>query len=338
MSKIVTFGEILLRLSTPAGERLRRPDGQLSIHYGGSEANVAVALAQFGHPVEFITKVPDNALGAAAMQHLRRFGVSVDHTVNGGERLGMYYLETGIAARGAQVVYDRKYSSFSGMQRDEIDFDSVFEKATLFHISGITPALSENLQEVQLYAVKKAKEYNLIVSFDCNYRSKLWDCQQAAVAFRRLFPYVDVVFCGELDAIDFFGIEKINADWPRHEKLEYYYKKISQIYPDIQYMASTFRDIHTVSSHSLQGNYFVDGHLFQSPDFLINPIVDRVGGGDTFAAGILYGILNGMPGDTVVSFATAASVLKHTVHGDCNFFTAQEVAEFLGNQSGKIKR
>ena len=335
---MVTFGEILLRLSTDVGERLTQGGGRLNMHYGGSEANVAVSLAQFGHNSYFVTKVPDNLLGVGGRQHLCRMNVSHDYVLSGGDRLGIYYLEAGAANRSAQVVYDRKFSSFASLQLNEIDFDAVFKDAVLFHVSGITPALSDDLKEIVLTAVKKAVEHKITVSFDFNYRSKLWNYQEAGRVFKQILPYVDIAFCGELDAINLLGIEKVTENRPRKEALSCYYKAISQMYPNIRYMASTFRTVYSASKHSLQANFFVDGQIYQSPEFVIGPVIDRVGGGDAFAAAILHGTLEEMPYDRIVSFAAAASVLKHTIYGDCNLFSTKEVMEFIGNHSGCIER
>ncbi|MEH7503563.1 sugar kinase [Neobacillus drentensis] len=337
MKKVVTLGEIMLRLSTQAGERLSQAN-QLMMHYGGGEANVGVSLSHFGYDVYFVSKIPNNPLGLGVKRHLQSHGVHTEYLVTGGERLGTYYLETGIGERSAKVTYDRKYSSFSKLLVEELDFDEIFKDAALFHLSGITPALSARLQEVALIALQKAKEHGVMTSFDCNYRASLWSHQEAAEAFQSLLPYVDICFCGELDAIYLLGIEQAPDTLTREEKLVFYYKKIKEIYPNIHYMSSTFRDVHSASSNDLQGTLFVDGSLYVSEKHAINPIADRVGGGDAFAAGILYGLLETLSPQSSVSFAAAASALKHTIYGDCNTFTFEEVFQFAENGSGKILR
>jgi len=336
MKKIVTFGEVMHRLSTENGERLAQAE-RLSIHYGGAEANTAISLANFGHDAYFISKVPDNSLGTAVDRKLKSYGVHTDYLLKGGERLGTYYLESGAGIRSAQVIYDRKYSSFSMLRMDEIDWDGVFLGADLFHVSGITPALSQNVKELTLQAMKIAKEYGVMISFDFNYRTKLWSQREAADTFKTLLPYVDISFCGELDAVHLLGISKGNF-LSKEEKLKYFYLKIAEMYPNIKYMSCTFREILSWSTNRLQGNFFAEGELFQSEIFHLDQIVDRVGGGDAFAAGILHGILTNMPNSELVTFATAASALKHTVHGDCNVFTEEEVSVFAKNGSGKIVR
>ncbi|WP_160724535.1 sugar kinase [Bacillus sp. USDA818B3_A] len=336
MKKIVTLGEIMLRLSVNSGERLFQAD-QLTMHYGGAEANVAVSLSNFGHDVYYVSKIPENPLGIAVERQLKSYGVHTDYLIKGGERLGAYYLETGVGQRNSQVTYDRKYSSFSNLKQDEIDFDEVFSGVELFHVTGITPALSQNLKDLTLLALKKAKEQGVLTSFDFNYRAKLWSQQEAADTIKELLPYVDICSCGELDAVYILGIEP--ADYiSKEDNLRYYYTKISEMYPNIKYLSSTFRNIISASTNTLQGNFFNQGELYQSEIFQIDHIVDRVGGGDAFAAGVLHGILNRTQPEELITFATAASALKHTVHGDCNVFSVDEVVTFANNGPGKIVR
>jgi 2-dehydro-3-deoxygluconokinase len=337
VKKVVTLGEIMLRLSTQAGERLLQAN-HLIMHYGGGEVNVGVSLSHFGYDVYFVSKIPNNPLGLGAKRHLQSHGVHTDYLATGGERLGTYYLETGVGERSAKVLYDRKYSSFSKLLVEELDFDEIFKDAAIFHLSGITPALSAHLQEVALIALQKAKEHEVMTSFDCNYRASLWSHSEAAETFQTLLPYVDICFCSELDAIHLMGIEQAAGMLTREQKLVYYYEKIKELYPNIQYMSSTLRDVHSASWNVLQGTLFAAGNLYVSKKHTIHPIVDRVGGGDAFAAGILYGLLEKLSPQTSVSFAAAASALKHTVHGDCNTFTYEEVFQFAENGSGKILR
>lgn len=337
MKKIITFGEILLRYSTNSGERISQAD-QLTLHYGGAEANVGVSLSNFGYDVNLVSKIPDNSLGDAAERHFRSYGVQTNYVLKGGERLGTYYLETGIGERSAQVTYDRKHSSLTNLTKNEINFEKIFQGATLFHVSGITPALSPSLNEITLLLLKKAKETGVMTSFDFNYRSKLWSQKEAAEAIKPLLPYVDICSCGELDAIHLLGIEKADESLGKEKKLNYYYDKIQEMYPNISYMSSTFRHVISASVNTLQGNLYTNGVLYHSKVHRIDPIVDRVGGGDAFAAGIIHGIMDGMPSEQNVSFATAASALKHTVHGDCNVFSEKEIMAFMENSSGNIIR
>lgn len=337
MSKIITFGEILLRLSSNSGERIFEAD-QLNCNYGGAEANVGISLANFGHEVYFVSKVPDNPLGTAVTRHLRTSDVHIDYLIKGGERLGTYYLEAGVGERSALVTYDRKYSSITELTKEELNFDEIFHQVDLFHVSGITPALSSSLKEITQLALKKAKEYGVMTSFDFNYRSKLWSQQQAAETIKTLLPYVDICSCGELDAIHLLSIEQSRSSLDKEQQLIYYYEKIQQMYPNIKYICSTFREVLSASINTLQGNFYTDGTLYQSKIHHMDQIVDRVGGGDAFMSGILLGILENMPPKEAVSFATAASALKHTVRGDCNVFEKDEITNFIRNGSGKIVR
>jgi 2-dehydro-3-deoxygluconokinase len=337
MKKIVTLGEIMLRLSTTTGVRLFQTD-QVTMQYGGAEANVGVSLARFGHEVYFVSKIPNNPLGKAVERHLKSHGVHIDYLVNGGERLGTYYVETGVGPRSAQVTYDRKYSSFSGLTLEEVDFEQVFDGASLFHISGITPALSPSLKELTYTALKKAKDLGVMTSFDFNYRAKLWSQKEAGETMKPILPYMDICFCGELDAIYLLNLEEADNGLEKEQKLIHYYEKIQEMYPNIKYFSSTFRNVISASTNTLQGNLYVEGKLFQSRVHHIDHIVDRVGGGDAFAAGILDGILKEETPHQIVSFATAASALKHTVHGDCNIFSKEEIHTFAETEPGKIVR
>ncbi|WP_317616470.1 sugar kinase [Bacillus sp. HNG] len=337
MKKIVVFGEPLLRLSTNLGERLFQTD-QLTINYGGAEANVGASLSRFGYEVYFVGKVPNSPLGQGYERHLHSFGIHTDYLLKGGERLGTYYLETGVGERSAQVTYDRKGSSFAQLSTDEINFAEILQGADLFHVSGITPALSRNLQELTLQGLKIAKELGVTTSFDFNYRAKLWSLEEASSVIKPFLPYVDICSCGELDALNLLGIEEADDTLDQSQKLIFYYKKITEMYPNIKYLYSTFREVFSASHNRLQGNLFVSGRLFQSRVHDITQIVDRVGGGDAFASGVLFGILEGFEPEQIVTFGTAASALKHTVHGDSNIFSEEDIRAFAENASGKIVR
>ncbi|TRZ37956.1 sugar kinase [Niallia circulans] len=337
MKKVVTFGEIMLRLSTNDGERLSSAN-TLHMHYGGGEANVAIALAGYGFHTYFVSKVPDNPLGKGVYRHLHGNGVSTDFLLSGGQRLGTYYLETGSGERSPHVTYDRKYSSFSEITGDELNLETILAEAAIFHVSGITLALSESLRELVLEAVKTAKRLGVQTSFDFNYRATLWSQEEAAAAIKPILPYVDICSCGELDAIHLLGIPKAKNEWDKQERLVYYYEKINELYPNIAVMASTFRTVHSASRNELQGNLFMNGKLYQSKVHDIQPIVDRVGGGDAFASGILCGLLEEQAPDEIVAFATAASALKHTIYGDCSQFTQKEITRFIEAGSGRISR
>ena len=334
MANVLTLGEIMLRLSTEPGSRIGQAS-HFQAHYGGGEANVAISLAHFGHHVSFASKVPDSALGEAVKRHLQGNGVSTDFLLTGGPRLGTYYMESGIGERSAKVIYDRAGSSFATMMETEWDIEQLFAGMDLFHISGITAALSDKWKDLTLKLVKKAKDSNVKISFDINYRGKLWSQQEAGETIRRIMPYVDYCSAGKMDALYLLDIPTYHGT---DKELVYYYNEISRNYSNIQLIYSTNREIKSASSNQLQGTLWVGGNYYESQTHHISPIVDRVGGGDAFAAGILQGILNQSEPQEMINFATAASALKHTVYGDCNQFSKEEINEFLKSGSGKIIR
>jgi 2-dehydro-3-deoxygluconokinase len=335
MGKVVTLGEIMLRLSTDEGCRIPQ-SSHFEAHYGGGEANVAISLANYGHEAVFASKVPENALGHSVKKHLQSYGVGTEHLLTGGPRLGTYYMEAGVGIRSASVIYDRANSSFAMMDQVEWDLPNLFRDTDIFHVSGITPALSEKWQEMTIELVKAAKQANCLVSFDVNYRGKLWTQKEAGEVIQKILPYVDICSAGELDARYLLGIEEA----PEAEKnpLEYYYRKIQEKYPTIQVMYSTKREVLSASANQLKGTLWMEKKYTESQTHTIEPIVDRVGGGDAFSGGVLHGLLSKMTPQEIIDFATAASALKHTIHGDCNQFSQKEVADFLANGSGKIIR
>jgi 2-dehydro-3-deoxygluconokinase len=334
MSTIVTFGEIMLRLSTITGTHFSNA-GSFQAHYGGAEANVAVNLANFDHDVAFASKVPDNALGLAAKRHLQKYGVKTKEMLFGGNRLGTYYLDSGVGERSSAVIYDRANSSFASVQEKEWDFNQLFENATILHVSGITPALSEQLVDITLDMVKEAKKRNIKVSFDINFRSKLWNHDQASRVISKILPYVDYCSAGKMDAIYLLGIPENQSG---EADTDYYYQKMHEKYSNIEVFYSTKREVHSATSNSLQGTLWKDGKTYVSKVHKLEPIVDRVGGGDAFSAGILHGLLTGADLYYTVSFATAYSSLKHTIYGDCNPFTIKEVENLMENGTAKINR
>lgn len=337
MMKVITFGEIMLRLSTQYGDRISQTQS-FDATYGGAEANVGISLANYGYEVSFVSKVPSNPLGLAAEAHLKSKNVNTKFLLKGGERLGSYYLEVGAGERSSKVIYDRKYSSFSSMKKDEINWDEVFKGVDLFHVSGIAMAISIEVQQIVKVAVTKAKEFGVKVSFDFNYRAGLWSQSEAAEAYKMILSMVDICSASELDAIYLLKIKKADEVLSTEEKLVYYYKKIRGMYPNIKILTSTTRKVISSSENELIGYLLIKGKLYTSKLYYLNPIVDRVGSGDAYMSGIIYGYLENMPPHDIVGFATAAGALKHTVNGDCNVFSENEVKEFLENGSGKIDR
>lgn len=336
MGKVVTLGEIMLRFSTECGTRIAQTEA-FTAHYGGGEANVAVSLSNYGHQVAFASKVPDNALGEAVKKHLNRYGVDTSYLLKGGPRLGSYYLEAGIGERAASVIYDRAGSSFAVMETAEWDLTQMFAGCDIFHISGITPALSEAWKKLTLELIKTAKQAGCLISFDVNYRGKLWSQKEAGETIRAILPFVDYCSAGKLDAQHFLEVPAYN-ETSEDEETTYYYQEMQKKYPNISVFYSTKRKVHSASANDLIGTLWAEGKYYESQCHLIDPIVDRVGGGDAFAGGVLHGLLNKEDYQKVIDFATAASALKHTVHGDCNQFSQQEVESFLAMGSGKIIR
>ena len=286
MAKVLTLGEIMLRLSTV--ESRLAETSEMQAHYGGGEANVAISLANFGHQAYFASKVPDNALGLAVKHHLNRFGVHTDYLLFGGQRLGIYFLEQGFGIKAANVVYDRAYSSFSQMKENEWERLDLFAGIDLFHLSGITPALSPAWVELLIKLMQEAKSRKVKISFDINFRGKLWSQAQASVALKQILPYVDYLSAGKLDAQYLLGIE--NA---QDLSLEQCYQEIKKRYPNIQVIYSTNRTILSAKHNQLQGTIYSQNQYYKSEVIDIPDIIDRVGGGDAYSAGILHGLLSG---------------------------------------------
>ncbi|MCB5236013.1 sugar kinase [Niallia circulans] len=334
MGKVVTLGEIMLRLSTDSGIRIAQAEN-LHAHYGGGEANVAISLANFGHDVYFASKIPDNGVGEGVKKHLSRYGVHTDFLLSGGSRLGTYYMEAGIGERAANVIYDRAGSSFAEIAESEWQKEELFKNVDIFHISGITPALSSNWKKTTITLIKVAKEAGCKISFDINYRGKLWSQKEAGETITEILPLVDYCSAGKLDAIYLLGIPEYTGD---DNELVYYYQEIQKKFPNIAILYSTKRKVLSASSNELIGTLWMNDSYYESQKHLINPIVDRVGGGDAFAGGILHGILVQNTPQEIINFASAASALKHTIYGDCNQFSEPEVKSFLLAGSGKINR
>ncbi|MDT2524713.1 sugar kinase [Enterococcus raffinosus] len=331
MAKIVCLGEIMLRLSVETGIRLNHTQ-QLEAYYGGGEANVAVSLANYGHQVQFASKIADNGLGQAAERHLRSYGVATDYLLKAQGRMGVYYVEQGNAQRATSVIYDRQYSTFSLMSELEWKLQDLFSDVEIFHISGITPALSEYWKELTIELTKTAKKTGCKVSFDCNYRQSLWSQGEAGAFLKKVLPLVDYCSAGKMDAIYLLGVPETEED------IVYYYQKMQELFPNITAFYSTNRSVHSTCVHELQGTLWLNGKCYTSKNHLIDPIVDRIGGGDAFTGGILHGLINDYLPIETIEFATGASVLKHSVKGDCNQFTEEEVVSFIQSSTATIKR
>lgn len=343
MAKIVTMGEIMLRLSTPNNEKFIQAD-EFDVCYGGGEANVAVSLANYGHDAEFVTKVPENPIGDCAVAALRKLNVGTKHIAKGGERLGIYFLETGSAMRASNVVYDRAHSSISTATPDDFDFDEIFKGADWFHFTGITPAISDAAAELTEVALKAAKKHGVKVSVDLNFRKKLWTSEKAQKVMTNLMQYVDVCIGNEEDAEKVLGFKPGETDVTSGDLQLAGYESIFKQMVDkfnFEYVISSLRVSKSASDNGWSACIYSRDtkEFYHSREYRIHPIVDRVGGGDSFAAGLIYSILTGKTDKQAVEFASAASALKHTIEGDFNMVSVAEVEKLAGGDiSGRIQR
>lgn len=343
MAKIVTMGEIMLRLSTPGNERFIQADS-FDVCYGGGEANVAVSLANYGHEATFLTKVPQNPIGESAVAALRKHGVDTHYIARGGERLGIYFLETGSAMRASSVVYDRAHSAISEAEISDFDFDAVFHDADWFHFTGITPAISDKAAAVCEAALKAAKKHGVRVSVDLNFRKKLWTSEKAKAVMTPFMQYVDVCIGNEEDAEKVLGFKAEGTDTVKGELNLDGYRDICQKMAkafDFSYVVSSLRASKSASDNGWSACIYngKTEEFYHSKEYRITPIVDRVGGGDSFAAGVISGILDGRDFKEALEFAVAASALKHTIPGDFNLVTKQEAETLMqGDGSGRVQR
>lgn len=340
MSKVVTFGEIMLRLAPNGYYRFFQND-QMQATFGGGEANVAVSLANFGMESCYVTKLPSHAIGEAAVNSLKYFGVDTSNIVRGGERVGIYYLEKGASQRGSVCIYDRKYSSIQQASIDDFDWDSIFEGADWFHFTGITPALGQNLVEICKKACIAAKAHGVKISCDLNYRGKLWSREEARAAMTELCKYVDVCISNEEDAKDVFGIEAENTDIYGGKLDKEGYKSVAKQLADkfgFEKVAITLRSSISASDNDWAAMLYDGKEYCFSKEYHLR-IVDRVGGGDSFGAGLIYSLLSGKTTQQAVEFAVAASALKHSIEGDFNRVTVSEVEKLAGGDgSGRVQR
>ncbi|PKP61649.1 2-dehydro-3-deoxygluconokinase [Candidatus Atribacteria bacterium HGW-Atribacteria-1] len=338
--KVVTFGEIMLRLSPPNYQRLIQADS-FDVTYGGGEANVSVSLASFGLNSYYVTKLPINPLGDAALNNLRRFGVKTDYIVRGGDRLGIYFLEIGAAQRPSKVVYDRAHSAIAVAKVGDFDWDEIFKDTKWFHFTGITPALSDTAADLTLEAVKKAKQNNLKVSCDLNYRRKLWSTEKANKVMTSLMDYVDIVLGNEEDAEKIFGIKAPESDISTGQLNKEGYKLVAQELIrrfKLELVAITLRKSYSASDNGWSALAYDGKNFYNSTKYQIH-IIDRVGGGDAFAGGLIYSLINGNQLQEALDFAVAASCLKHAIPGDFNLVSKDEVKSLQkGNVSGRVQR
>jgi 2-dehydro-3-deoxygluconokinase len=346
MKKVVTFGEIMLRLAPPGFLRFSQSNS-FDVVYGGGDSNVAVSLANYGVPVEFVTRLPDNDIGHCAHMEMRKRGVGTSHVNWGGDRLGIYFLETGAVSRGSKVVYDRAHSAMAEIEAGMIDWNTVFEGVEWFHWTGITPAISQGAADACLEAVKEASKRGITISTDLNYRKKLWNYGgDRETIMTELTSYCDIILGNEEDAEMHFGIkpEGLDITTQGHEvKADAFLSVCKQMmvkFPRAKKVITTLRGSISASHNTWAGVMYDGTTMFESPQYQITDIVDRVGGGDSFMGGLIYGLLKYPDDDqNALNFAVAASCLKHTIKGDANLASLDEVQKLMsGDASGRVAR
>lgn len=343
-NKVITFGEIMLRLATPDHQRFTQATS-FCVSFGGGEANVAVSLANYGLNAEFVTRLPKNDLGQSVLMDLRKHNVGTQYIVQGGDRLGIYFLETGSVSRPSKVIYDRAGSSIAEIKPGMIDWNRVFEGASFFHWTGITPAISEGAAAVCLEAIKSAKQKGITISTDLNYRKNLWKWgKTAGEVMPEMVKYCDVILGNEEDAEKVFGIKPEGTDVASGhvsaEKYKSVCKKLMEQFPQAKKVIITLRGSINADHNTWSGVLYDGRKLYQAPEYQITHIVDRVGGGDSFMGGLIYG-LHTWPDDDqkTLNFAVAASCLKHTIPGDFNLVSVAEVEQLMkGDGSGRVVR
>jgi 2-dehydro-3-deoxygluconokinase len=340
MGKIISFGEIMLRLAPPGYERFIQTQSY-GATFGGGEANVAVSLANFGMVAAFVSKLPKHEIGQAAVNSLRQFGVDTSKIVRGGDRVGIYYLEKGASQRASKVIYDRANSAIALAEPSDFDWESIFADADWFHFTGITPALSESAAAISLQALKAAKAKGLTVSCDLNYRKNLWSREKAGRVMEGLMPFVDICIANEEDAADVFGIRAKNTDIGSGSISQEGYKEVAKALIDrfrFKAAAITLRESLSANDNNWAAMLCDGRDYYFSRKYAVH-IVDRVGGGDSFAAGLIYSYLKGLAPRETVEFAAAASCLKHSIEGDFNQVSPDEVKKLAeGDASGRVQR
>jgi 2-dehydro-3-deoxygluconokinase len=340
MKKIVTLGEIMLRLSPSGNGRFIQAD-HLDVIFGGGEANVAVSCANYGMDARFVTKLPAHELGQAAVNALRRYGVDTRFITRGGDRIGIYYCETGASMRPSKVIYDRAHSAIAEALPEDFDFDAIMEGVDWFHWSGITPAISDRAAELTRLACEAAKRHGVTVSCDLNFRKKLWTSQKAQSIMRPLMQYVDVCIGNEEDAELCLGFKpdaNVEAGETGAEGYKGIFKAMAKEF-GFRYVASTLRESFSATHNGWKAMIYDGKEFYESRRYDIEPIIDRVGGGDSFSGGLIYGLLHKPTQGEALEFAVAASALKHTITGDFNLVSVAEVEALAGgNANGRVQR
>ncbi len=340
MAKVITFGEIMLRLS-PAGTGRFVQSDAFDVIYGGGEANVAVSCANYGDAAYFVSKLPAHEIGQAAVNSLRRYGVNTDYITRGGDRVGIYYCETGSAMRPSKVIYDRAGSAIAEADPADFDFDKIMEGADWFHWSGITPAISDKAAELTKLACQAAKRHGVTVSCDLNYRKKLWTTEKAQSIMTPLMEYVDVCITNEEDAEKCLGFKPDSDVEAGNTDASGYHAIFTQMMEKFGFtlMASTLRESYSASDNGWKALIYDGNEFYESKHYRITPIVDRVGGGDSFSGGLIHGMLKFKDPKKALEFAVAASALKHEIYGDYNLVSEEEALALAeGNANGRVQR
>ena len=341
--KVITFGEIMLRLAAPQNLRYSQVTN-FEASFGGGEANVAVSLANYGIPVEFVSRIPKNDIGEACIMNLKKYGVGTNYILRDGERLGIYFLEKGSGSRASKVVYDRAYSSISQIEKGMIDWDKIFNDAAWFHWTGITPAISQGAVDVCLEAINKANEKGITVSCDLNFRKNLWKYGKKAIeVIPELVKGCDIILGNEEDAEMSLGIKPEGVDVKSGKVTSEAYlsvsKKIMKQFPKARKVITTLRTSISADHNKWSGVLYNGNNFIEAPVYDITHIIDRVGAGDSFMGGLIYGLITYKDDQKALNFAAAASCLKHTIKGDFNQVTVQEVEKLMsGDKSGRVSR
>ena len=324
----------MLRLTPPNNQKILQSNSFEAV-YSGGEANVIASLDMFGHDTKFVTKLPDNHLGQKVLSKFRGYNVDISDVVTGEGRLGIYFSEIGHGLRSTEVIYDRKYSAISMADKSEFDIDKILDGVGFVHMSGITPALSKSLREFTIDFIKACKERGILVSYDSNFRAKLWSLEEAREVLTEVMPLIDIAFLGHLDMINILQFEDKGLEFD--ENLKDLYGRLFEKYPNLKYAACTKRTVNSINNNSLRG-YLYDGEeLIVSNEYTFD-ILDRVGGGDAFTAGVLHGIFKNMKHEEIIEFGICASSLKHSILGDINIVDEDTVVSLMKNGLQNIKR
>lgn len=333
--KVAGFGEVLLRLATKKGTLISNSN-ELNVNYGGGETNVLVSLSTFGIDTRLITKISEDSFGDAMLSYLRSKSIDTKYVYRGEGRTPIYFLEVGSGNRNSKVIYDRKNSAFANINEEDLIIEEALKDVDVFHFSGITLAISEEVRSLTYKILEYCRKSNILVSYDSNYRAKMWSLEEASKVTKKILPYVNIYSAGILDAENILNM-KCDKEY-KYEKLKFYYDKISKEYPNIRHIFSSFREIKSSSVNTLQCNYYTNNEMFSSKIYKIDDIVDRVGGGDALTSGVLYSIINGKAPEQICEFGVAASVLKHTIYGDGNLITKEDVENIVNRGIKAIAR